>query len=69
MHPYLCMYYMLFEKKLINFLYLYNKNCVLQSSENVQLEFEIRIQFGVMYLNLCGSYIIIIHLILCHVYT
>ena len=56
-------------KKLIYCLYFYNKNCVSQSSKNVQLEFEIRIKFGVMCLNLCGSYIIIIHLILCHVYT
>ena len=37
--------------------------------EKVQLEFEIRIQFCAMCLNLCGDNTIIIHLSLCHVST
>ena len=40
-----------------------------QSLEKVQLQFEIRIQFCVMCLNLCEDHIIIIHLSLCHVST
>ena len=40
-----------------------------KSSEKIQLKFEIKIQFCVMCLNLCGDYTIIIHLSLCHVST
>ena len=40
-----------------------------QILEKVQLQFEIRIQFCVMCLNLCEDHIIIIHLSLCHVST
>ena len=40
-----------------------------QNLEKVQLEFEIRIQFCNMCLNLCGDHKIIIYLSLCHVFT
>ena len=44
------------------YIYIYN-------SEKIQLEFESRIQFCVMCLNLCGDHTIIIYLNLCHVST
>ena len=40
-----------------------------QNLEKVQLEFEIRIQFFAMCLNLCGNHTIFIHLILCYMFT
>ena len=40
-----------------------------QNLEKVQLEFEIRIQFCNMCLNLCGDHAIISHLSLCHMST